>query len=213
MFRTLIFLLIESLSFFIVFRMTIKTDKDYASLKIGRSEIVLISLEILLSSFVLYNLRQNIVYGVFVAFTLSLLLSAAILDKATTLIPDWVYYFSALFFVPIVIIEYVNGDGYSAMLIVEAVLFVILQLFAFSRTFGFSDALAYSAFGLLCFSLKLGWETMMTGMILSYLFLIVFQLIRRNITKKLKFRKPVPFIPYIFASYCLVIGFALFMRG
>ena len=213
MIKTLLLISIESIVFFITFYMTINVDKDYKDLKIKKKEIMLAVLEVILSGSIFYQLRADIVYGVFFSFGCGLLLSAAILDKATTLIPDWIYYLSSLFFGAIICNGFVQKTGYNLMLIIELAIFIILQLFVFSRTFGFSDALAFSVFGLSCFALGLGWETMMTGMILSYFILIIVQLFKRNINRKMRLKKPVPFIPYIFASYCLTVGFALFLRG
>ena len=195
----------ELVAFFLPYSAFITYDPDYKGVGFlnGNSFFFLFA-EFFLSILMFMTFKGSFVPCLLIAIGCGGLLASATLDYQTTSVPDILHYFSILMFIPAICVNY-KGGIYSRIEIIGFVFFFLLQFLVFSRTFGFSDALAFVAFGTLCFAQNKGWESMMGGMVVAYLILIAVQLCKRNISKKFKLKKPVAFIPYIFAAYAFTL--------
>ena len=204
--RLIIMFIVEIVAFLVPYLAYLKYDPDYKEVNfLDKKGYYFLFTEFFLSVLMFLNFKGNLITSIFTAVGCGYLLTSSVLDYQTTSVPDVLHYFSVLMFIPAILVNFKAGTVYSYIGIIGFALFVLLQLLVFSRTFGFSDALAFIAFGTLCFSQNKGWESMMGGMIIAYVLLIIIQLCKKNITRKLKLKKPVAFIPYIFAAYAVTL--------
>lgn len=90
-------------------------------------------------------------------------------------------------------------------LLIQLLLFFLLQFGVFGRTYGKADCYAFCACAVAVASLGGTMIGYLTHMILAYLFLILVQLQKRNISRRGCLKNPVPFLPYISISFWMTI--------
>lgn len=88
-------------------------------------------------------------------------------------------------------------------------IFTALQYMVFGRTYGRADCHAFVSCALMETALGLQFEVYFIHMIISYTFLTIAQILRRNVSKTGKLIRQVPFIPYINLSFWLMLGISL----
>ena len=106
---------------------------------------------------------------------------------------------------------YVAENGIERRVIVELLLFVLLQQIWFCRFYGRADCHAFSVCAL--FMSGFGWNMYwwILHMAVTFLLLALVQLAKKNVNKKGNLKKPVPLIPYITISLFLLYPGRVYM--
>ena len=91
---------------------------------------------------------------------------------------------------------------------------VLVQEFIMCRAYGRADSHAFSCCAFFLCLVGAGLEGHVLHMTLSLCLLTFVQILRGNIGRDLKLKKPVPFIPYIAASFLftVMIGYFVMVR-
>lgn len=99
------------------------------------------------------------------------------------------------------------GAGGQALkrLLLELAVFVLVQFGLFGRTYGRADCYAFCICGAALAARGMGFTGMLLHMILSYGMLLPVQLFYKNVDRRGRLRRPVPFLPYIVAAFWAVL--------
>lgn len=84
-------------------------------------------------------------------------------------------------------------------------LFAMLQFTLFSRMYGLADCYAFTCCSMVLCSLGGGIREYLLQMLLAILLLGIVQLFRKNVNRRGNLREPVAFLPYIAASFFLMV--------
>lgn len=87
----------------------------------------------------------------------------------------------------------------------ESILSVVIQEFIMSRAYGRADSHAFSCCAVFLCLTGSGLEGHILHMSLALVMLSGLQILRGNITRGLKLKRPVPFIPYIAVSFMISV--------
>jgi Flp pilus assembly protein protease CpaA len=87
----------------------------------------------------------------------------------------------------------------------ELTFFCLLQCFFFSRMYGRADCYAFCVCAASCAPLGFGCFEYLVHMAFAFGALAALQLLRRNIDKRGNLKQPVAFLPYISASFALLL--------
>ena len=89
----------------------------------------------------------------------------------------------------------------------ELILFVCLQQLWFCKFYGRADCHAFCVCAVALLSMGLGIKDWLMHMLSTFLGLLVIQLVRRNLKRNGKLKKPVPLIPYITVAFWVWVDF------
>ena len=121
-------------------------------------------------------------------------------DIRTHMVPDFIWWIMAagsLLLLTGAPICFSSGN------IAGHILSIFIQEKLMSRYYGRADSHAFSCCALFLMFSGYGLEAHILHLTLSLALLTFIQLIRRNITRSLKLRTPVPFIPYISVAFLI----------
>lgn len=101
------------------------------------------------------------------------------------------------------------ADGIPARnelcILIQLMLFFLLQFGVFGRTYGKADCYAFCVCAVAMASRGMTMAGYLMHMILAYLFLILVQMRKGNISRRGCLKNPVPFLPYISISFWMTI--------
>lgn len=123
------------------------------------------------------------------------LATAAYSDLCTCKVYDFVYFpaivSSAIRFLSLM------GQQFSMAILLDTVLFIVLQLFLFRRFYGDSDVLAYITCSLSIAADGRGMFDSLVLMAVTFMMLAIIQAAKKNVNRKGNLKIPVALIPYI----------------
>ena len=184
-----VFRIIVSVAVFLFGSWLVKLlDQEFASAS-GRNKPAMAAALAGLAVAVVMETDGNIVSS----FFWSSLFLAAYCDFCTTEIYDFAYLPAATAGVARLLI---NRDTIAAAVIVELVIFILLQIVLFRHFYGFSDCIAFSVCGIWMASFGSSLVDYFILMNVAFVLLIIVQAFKRNIAKW-TLKHPVAFIPYI----------------
>lgn len=105
-------------------------------------------------------------------------------------------------------IMYFSGNSrmsFSLTVVISLSIYFLFQEIVMTHFYGKADCHAFCACSLVYASFGCELEYYALHMAVSWIMLSVVQLIRKNVTRCGKLRKPVPMIPYITAGFFLVL--------
>ena len=140
------------------------------------------------------------------------LLAASLWDIRSHSVPDLIWWIAALDIVLLICMRYGPGDvrsGYSVMtasrLMIEALFVIFIQERVMSRYYGRADSHAFSCCALFFAACGSCLEAHIIHMSISLILLTLVQSFRKNISKGIKLKVSVPFIPYISVSFVVMV--------
>ncbi len=102
----------------------------------------------------------------------------------------------------------------SVIVVIELIIFCIVQFFLFSRFYGLSDCIAFSTCALYMTADNAGLKKYLYLMSITFILLAIVQLVKKNINRKGNLKRPVGLIPYIAVSmmimqlnFCILIQY------
>lgn len=98
-----------------------------------------------------------------------------------------------------------SGSYHTAMAVISLLLFAGLQETVFARFYGRADCHAFCVCAFAEGSFGMGMTAFWVHMVLAFGLLVIVQGIRCNIGKSGRLKRPVPFLPYITASFLIIL--------
>ena len=141
------------------------------------------------------------------------LFAASICDIRTHTVPDLIWWFASLDILVLLVVRYGCGEAppdpdamNAAGRLIEVLFIIFIQERVMSRYYGRADSHAFSCCALYLAVCRSGLEAHILHMSLSLVSLTVIQLFRHNLGRHGRLNHPVPFIPYISATFLLCAG-------
>ncbi len=88
----------------------------------------------------------------------------------------------------------------------ELVVYCILQQHLFSKLYGKADCHGFCLTAFLLYTLGRDAWFFLLHMTITFSLLLIVQLVRKNISRRGKLKTPVPLIPYIMLSFCIILS-------
>ena len=126
------------------------------------------------------------------------LIAASVSDIRTHFVADLVWMITAS---DVLLLMLSHPLYLTEVALIEALVVILVQENVMSRCYGRADSHAFSCCFLFMAASGCRLESHIIHMTLSLIMLTVIQIIKGNIGKGLRLKKPVPFIPYISASF------------
>ncbi len=158
-----------------------------------------------------WTVQQTMGHGKGDGFCLSVvlgcLLVACITDLRYYMVHNFIWWMSGTAAVAMAlregVLSYKEESFFENM--ISVILFLILQLCFFSKLYGRADCYAFCVCGLAFLGLNMHIYHCLMHMLVAYFILFVIQLLRKNIGKSGNLKVPIAFLPYITASFLIIL--------
>ncbi len=138
---------------------------------------------------------------------LGCLLAACVTDRRYCMVHNFVWWIGGAAAVVMVLREGILSYGEKNFFedLIFLTVFLFLQLFFFSKMYGKADCYAFCVCGLTLFGLNMHIYHCFMHMLVAYFILFILQFLRKNIAKTGNLKTPVAFLPYITASFLIIL--------
>ena len=103
--------------------------------------------------------------------------------------------------------------GWEVAILMELLLYGLLQFIGFSKAYGLADCHAFFTCGIFLMACGGSLKTCLWHMLITFVLLGATQLMKKNVNRKGNLKKPVALIPFLSAGFLLTIGILMTNAG